>query len=65
MDIKQQKIALENKLKQLECNLNNDENLKLYHNPKNELESIYDHIAEGIRIRSRIMNTEKNQQNSF
>ena len=32
-------------------NLTSEENRKLYNHYKNELEAIYDHIADGIRIR--------------
>ena len=37
---------LENKLKDLEGNLNTEDNIQ-----SSELDSIYDHITEGIRIR--------------
>ena len=50
---KQQKINLEQKLKNLENNLTSEENRKLYNHYKNELETIYDHIADGIKIRSK------------
>ena len=48
---KQHKIDLEQKLKNLESNLTSKENRKLYNHYKNELETIYDDIAEGIKIR--------------
>ena len=51
--IKQQKINLEQNLKILENNLTSEENRKLYSDYKNELETIYDPIADGIRIRSK------------
>ena len=46
---KQHKIDLEKKLK---SNLICEESRKLYDHYKNELEIIYDHIADGIGIRS-------------
>ena len=50
---KQHKIDLEQKLKNLENNWTSEENRKLYNHYKNKLETIYDHIANGIRIRSK------------
>ena len=47
---KENKTLLENKLKELEGNLNTKDNIQSYNIYKKELESIYDHIAEGIRI---------------
>ena len=44
---------LEKKIKSLESNLDNDENFQEYTNAKNELETIYSKISEGIRIRSK------------
>ena len=44
---KENKTLLENKLKELEGNLNTEDNIQ------SELDSIYDHIAESIRIRSK------------
>ena len=59
---RQQRIKLENQLKILGKNLDEDDNLNI----KNELDAIYGHILEGIRIRSNWyvtgMNTTKNQQ---
>ena len=49
----QQRIKLENQLKILEKNLDEDDNLSKYNNIKNELDAIYDHITEGICIRSK------------
>ena len=43
---KKHKINFEN-------NLTSEENRKLYTHYKNELETIYDHIPDGIRIRSK------------
>ena len=39
-------------LKELEGNLNREDNIQSYNIYKKELDSIYNHIAEGIRIRS-------------
>ena len=50
---KQHKIDLEHKLKNFENKLTSEENRKLYNHYKNELETIYDHIADGIGIRSK------------
>ena len=44
---------LEKKIKSLESNLDNDENFQEYTNGKNELETIYSKVSEGIRIRSK------------
>ena len=49
---RQLKTNLENQLKKLEGKLDED-NLSKYDSVKNELDEIYDHIAEGIRIRSK------------
>ena len=49
----QQRIKLENQLKILEKNLDEDDNLSKYSNIKSELDAIYDHITEGIHIRSK------------
>ena len=49
---RQLKTKLENQLKKLEGKLDED-NLSKYNSVKNELDKIYDHIAEGIRIRSK------------
>ena len=46
-------IDLERKLKELENILGNDESLILCKEVKIELDSIYNHNAEGIRIRSK------------
>ena len=52
---KQQRINLEQELKNLE-NKTSEQNRKLYSQIKNKLETIYDHIADGIRIRSKCVN---------
>ena len=44
---------MENQLKILEKCLDEDDNLSKYNAIKNELAAIYDHITEGIRIRSK------------
>ena len=44
---------MENQLKILEKCLDKDDNLSKYNAIKNELDAIYDHITEGIRIRSK------------
>ena len=44
---------LENKLKELEDNLNMEDNIQSDNIYKIEFDSMYDHIAEGIRIQSR------------
>ena len=49
----QQIIKLENQVKILENNLDKDGNLSKYNNIKNELDGIYDHITEGIHLRSK------------
>ena len=51
---RKQKISnLESELKKLEISLNDANNLGKYDSIKNELDAIYDHIAEDIRIRSK------------
>ena len=45
--------CLEGKLKELEQNLNCDENLEQYGIYKNELNDIYNDISNGIKIRSK------------
>ena len=49
---KQQMINLEPELKNLKNNLTSEENRKLYNDYKNDLGTIYDHFADGIRVRS-------------
>ena len=44
---------MESELKKLENNLESSDNLRKYESLKNDLELIYDHIAEGVRIRSK------------
>ena len=64
---RQQRTNLENQLKILEKNLDEDDNLIKYNNIKNELDAIYNHIARGICIRSKCnwYETAKNQQFFF
>ena len=50
---KQHKVNLEHKLKNLQNNLTSEKYRKLYNHYKNELETIYDHITNGIKIRSK------------
>ena len=50
---RQQRTNLENQLKILEKNLYEDDNLSKYNNIKNQLDVIYDHITEGMLIRSK------------
>ena len=49
---RQQTANLENQLKELEKNLDED-NLSKYNSVKNELDVIYDQITEDMRIRSK------------
>ena len=49
---KENKIVLENKLKELEGNLNTEDNIQSYKYTK-KLDFIYNHIAESIMIRSK------------
>ena len=44
---------MESELKKLENDLESSDNLRKYESLKNDLELIYDHIAEGVRIRSK------------
>ena len=50
---RQQITDLENQLKIIEKNLDEDDNLSKYNKIKTELDAIYDHITEGICIRSK------------
>ena len=47
------KSNLESELKKLEVTLDDANNLGEYNSIKNELDTIYDHIAEGIRVTSK------------
>ena len=44
---------LENKLKELKVNLKAEDNIQCYNIYKRELDSIYDHAAEGTRTQSK------------
>ena len=46
-------VYLEPELKKLENNLEHSNNLRKYERLKNDLELIYDHVAEGVRLRSK------------
>ena len=48
----EKKTLLEHKLKELEVKLNTEDNVQSYNIYQKEFDSICDHIAEGIRIRS-------------
>ena len=50
---RQQCTNLENQLKILKKCLDQEDSLSKYNAVKNELDAIYDHITEGIRIRSK------------
>ena len=50
---RKQQAYLEPELKKLENNLESSDNLRKYESLKNDSELIYDHIAEGIRLRSK------------
>ena len=51
---RQQRTNLENQLEKIfEKCLSKDDNVSKYNAIKNELDPIYDHITEGIRIRSK------------
>ena len=50
---RKQQVYLESELKKLENNLKSCENLRKYKSLKNDLELIYNHIAEGVRLRSK------------
>ena len=53
---------LENKGKALEIKLHIDENIKLYNRHKQELDEVFNDIAEGIWIRSRCQWYEKGEK---
>ena len=48
------KINLELKLKNIVTNLNSEENRKLYNHCKIDLETIYDYIADDIKVRPNV-----------
>ena len=51
--VNKKKLNLEIELEKLEISLDDANNLGKYNSIKNELDAIYDHIAKGIRIRSK------------
>ena len=50
---RKQQVYLESELKKLENNLENSGNLRKYELLKNDLELTYDHVAEGVRLKSK------------
>ena len=50
---KRSQCELEKKLKELESNLNSEANFNEYTKCKNDLQRIYERIAEGVKIRSK------------
>ena len=50
---RKQQAYLESELKKRENNLESSENLRKYESLKNDLELTYNHIAEGVRLRSK------------
>ena len=60
----QERKYLENKLKNLENVIDNNENLESYHNIKGKIEKIYEKKAEGIRIRSKCLWYEECEKSS-
>ena len=61
---RQQRIKLENQFKILEKDLDENDNLSKYNNIKNELDAIFDHITDGIRIRSKCNRYEHNEKST-
>ena len=61
---RKQRDELETTLKSLEKNLSTEENQCFYDKCKQDLEEIYDNIAEGIRIRSRCQWNEEGEKSS-
>ena len=47
------KNELEQKLEEIERNINSDDDLNMYNTYKTELDQIFDNIAKGIRVRSK------------
>ena len=50
---RKQQAYLESELKKFENNLESSDNLRKYESLKNDLELIYDHIAEKVKLRSK------------
>ena len=61
---RKQREELETTLKLLEKNLSTEENQSLYNKCKQDLEEIYDNIAEGMDIRSRSQWYEEGEKSS-
>ena len=63
----QHRINLELKLKNIESNLNSEENRTLFNRCNNDLETTYGYIADGIKTRSNMngMSMRRNLQSSF
>ena len=59
-----EKKYLENKLKNLEHVLDNDDNLESYHNIKDKIEEIYEKNTEGVSITSKCLCYEKVEEPS-
>ena len=57
-------MNLESELKTLEISLDDANNLGKYNSIENELDEIYDHIAEDIRIRSKCDWYEHNEKST-
>ena len=50
---KENKTLLESELKELQGNLNTEDNIQIYNRYQKELDSTYDHVTERIKIRSK------------
>ena len=61
---RKEQSTFENKLKILESNLNNKKNLEEYNKCKNNLDGIYDNIAEGNEVRSKVLRYEEGEKSS-
>ena len=61
---RKEQSALENRLKILESNLNSNKTLEEYNKCKNILEEIYGNIAEGVKVRSKILWYEDGEKSS-
>ena len=61
---RKEQSALENRLKILESNLNSNKTLEEYNKCKNILEEIYGNIAEGVKVRRKILWYEDGEKSS-
>ena len=61
---RKEQSTFENKLKILESNLNSKKNLEEYNKCKNNLDGIYDNIAEGDKVRSKVLRYEEGEKSS-